>query len=175
MEWLNWTESEVGLIFTIRTTKWLVVGWRGTGRTWLSWDGLSVSQRISYPPANSWSSSKGGFRVQREGDLKHNPSLVFFEFVHVFLTKPVHMATQIQIWANRPLLDQRIYTVSLEKFGLSEASNLQLTFFFFNLPDSLQIYLVVIFIIFYGYEYSQSCLAHKRLTLVEWTKFTFCS
>lgn len=42
-------------------------GGGGVGRTWLSWDGLSVSQRISYPPANFGSSSKSGFRTAKRG------------------------------------------------------------------------------------------------------------
>lgn len=36
-------------------------------------------------------------------------------------------------------------------------------FFFFNLPDSLQIYLVVIFIIFYGCEYNQPCCGTQKV------------
>ena len=52
MEWLNWTESEVGLIFTIRTTKWLI--------SWLEGDGEDMTKLrwVVCVPKDLLSSSK---------------------------------------------------------------------------------------------------------------------
>ena len=142
-EWLNRTESDMGLIFTIRTAKWLTVGCRwgwGVGRTWLSWDGLSVSQRISHPPANSRSSSKSGFRTAKRGrpEARSIPGVLVVGLFMFSWPNQVTWQPRCKSWETDHFLTRESILSPWKSLGLGKGviSN-WFFFFFFNLPQTL--------------------------------------